>query len=46
MAKSKTRRTLANTRGQEKSRRAKPLVLKAGATRKRTPYKYGGESNK
>lgn len=43
---SKERRTLTNTRGQTPNRRPKPLVAKAGATRRRTPYKYGGETNK
>lgn len=27
-------------------RRAKPLVAKAGMTRKRTPYKCGGKASK
>lgn len=29
-----------------KARRPKPLIAKAGATRKRTPYKCGGKANK
>lgn len=43
---SKQRRSLATTKGTVPSRRVKPMVLKAGATRRRTPYKYGGKTNK
>lgn len=41
---SKSHRSLATTKGKDNSRRAKPLVSKAGVDRKRTPYKYGGKS--
>lgn len=37
------RRSLKTTKARDTSRRAKPLVAKAGATRSRTPYKYGGK---
>lgn len=40
------RRSLATTKGRDTSRRAKPMVIKAGATRKRTAYKCGGEKDK
>lgn len=40
---SKNRRSLATTKGQDVSRRAKPLVAKAGVDRRRTPYKHGGK---
>jgi hypothetical protein len=43
------RRTLANTKATYTATnrsRSKPMVAKAGATRKRTPYKYGGKVNK
>lgn len=39
-------RSLATTKGKDTSRRAKPLVAKAGLTRSRTPYKNGGKCNK
>ena len=41
---SKTRKSLAITKGKDISRRAKPLIAKAGIDRNRTPYKYGGKS--
>lgn len=37
----KKRRSLETTRG-----RSKPLVAKAGATNRRTPYKCGGNAKK
>lgn len=37
------RRSLETTKGRDVSRRPKPMVAKAGATRRRTPYKYGGK---
>lgn len=40
---SKTRKSLATTKGKDTYRRAKPMVAKAGITRKRTPYKDGGK---
>lgn len=40
------KKSLENTRPNNNQRRAKPMVVKAGATRRRTPYKYGGEINK
>ena len=40
----KNRKSLSTTKGKDVSRRAKPLVSKAGVDRKRTPYKYGGKS--
>lgn len=39
----KTRKSLATTKSKDTSRRPKPMVAKAGATRKRTPYKDGGK---
>ena len=41
---SKTRKSLATTKGKDTSRRSKPLIAKAGIDRNRTPYKYGGKS--
>lgn len=41
-----TKRTLSNTKGLDNKRRAKPLVTKAGLTKSRTPYKYGGKKSK
>ena len=41
---SKTRKSLSTTKGKDISRRAKPLISKAGIDRNRTPYKYGGKS--
>ena len=38
------RKSLFTTKGKDVSRRAKPLISKAGIDRKRTPYKYGGKS--
>ena len=43
---SNKKRSLATTKGKDISRRAKPLVAKAGLTRSRTPYKNGGKCNK
>lgn len=40
---SKTRKSLETIKGRDISRRPKPMVAKAGATRKRTPYKDGGK---
>lgn len=40
---SKNRRSLSTTKGKDTSRRAKPLIAKAGVDRKRTPYKCGGK---
>ena len=37
------RKSLEATGGREGSRRPNPRVAKAGATRKRTPYKDGGK---
>ena len=37
------RKSLETTKGRDVSRRPKPMVAKAGATRKRTPYKDGGK---
>lgn len=42
----KKRKSLTTTKGQTKTGRAKPLVAKAGATRRRTPYSYGGKVEK
>lgn len=36
-------RSLETTKGKDVSRRPKPMVAKAGATRRRTPYKDGGK---
>ena len=41
---SKTRKSLSTTKGKDISRRAKPLIVKDGIDRNRTPYKYGGKS--
>ena len=41
---SKTRKSLATTKGKDASHRAEPLIAKAGIDRNRTPYKYGGKS--
>lgn len=43
---SKTRKSLAITKGKDASRRAKPLVVKGGLTKSRTPYKNGGKISK
>lgn len=43
---SNNKRSLENTKGKDVSRRAKPLVAKAGLDRKRTPYKCGGKIRK
>ncbi len=37
------RRSLETTKGKQSSHRPKPMVVKAGATRRRTPYKDGGK---
>ena len=37
------RRSLETTKGKDVSRRPKPMVAKAGITRKRPPYKDGGK---
>ena len=39
------RKSLETSKPRNNQRRAKPMVIKAGATRRRTPYKYGGEVN-
>ena len=39
---SKTRKSLATTKGKDTSRRAKPLVAGAGYMGGRKPYKCGG----
>lgn len=43
---SNNKRSLENIKGKDVSRRAKPLVAKAGFTRSRTPYKCGGKVRK
>lgn len=43
---SKNRISLATTKGKDNSRRAKPLVVKGGLTKSRTPYKNGGKISK
>lgn len=43
---SKNRRSLATTKGKDNSHRAKPLVVKGGLTKSRTPYKNGGKISK
>lgn len=45
-AMSKTRKSLATTKGKDTSRRAKPLVAGAGYMGGRKPYKCGGQVNK
>ena len=45
-AMSKTRKSLATTKGKDTSRRAKPLVAGAGYMGGRKPYKCGGHVNK
>ena len=37
------KKSLETARPKDNKRRAKPMVVKAGATRRRTPYKYGGQ---
>ena len=37
------RKSLETTKGKDVYRRPKPMVAKAGATRRRTPYKDGGK---
>lgn len=39
----KLRQGLDTIRGLEDSGRAKPFILKAGLTKSREPYKYGGK---
>ena len=43
---SKTRKSLATTKGKDTSRRAKPLVTGAGYMGKRKPYQNGGKIDK
>ena len=43
---SKTRKSLATTKGKDISRRAKPLVAGAGYMGGWKPYKCGGQVNK
>lgn len=43
---SKTRKSLAMTKGKDTFHRAKPLVAGAGYIGRRKPYKYGGQVNK
>ena len=43
---SKTRKSLSTTKGKDSSHRAKPLVVKGGLTKSRTPYKNGGKVSK
>ena len=43
---SKTRKSLATTKGKDTSRRAKPLVAGAGYMGGRKPYQNGGKVNK
>ena len=43
---SKTRKSLAMTKGKDISHRAKPLVAGAGYIGGRKPYKCGGQVNK
>lgn len=43
---SNQRRSLTNTKPRDNRQRSKPLVAKAGVTRRRTPYKCGGKVNK
>ena len=45
-AMSKTRKSLATTKGKDTSHRAKPLVAGAGYMGGRKPYKCGGQVNK
>lgn len=40
---SNKRRSLETTKGKEVFLRPKPMVAKAGSTRRRTPYKDGGK---
>lgn len=40
------KKSLENTKPKNNQRRSKPMIAKAGATRRRTPYKYGGQTNK
>lgn len=43
---SKTRKSLATTKGKDASHRAKPLVAGAGYMGKRKPYQNGGKVSK
>lgn len=40
------KKSLETTRPDNNQRRSKPMVAKAGVTRRRTPYKYGGKVDK
>ena len=43
---SKTRKSLATTKGKDTSHRAKPLVAGAGYMGRRKPYQNGGKISK
>lgn len=40
------KKSLQTTKPVDKSRRAKPLVVKGGLTKSRTPYRCGGKASK
>lgn len=40
------RQSLQDAKPKVNQRRSKPLVAKAGVTRRRTPYKCGGKASK
>lgn len=40
------KKSLENTKPKNNKHRSKPLIAKAGITRRRTPYKCGGKVNK
>ena len=40
---SKRRKSLATTKGKDTSHKVKPLVIKGGLTKSRTPYKNSGK---
>lgn len=40
------KKSLENARPKNNQRRSKPMIAKAGVTRRRTPYKYGGKVDK
>ena len=40
------KKSLETTRPNNNQRRSKPMVAKAGVTRRRTPYKCGGKVDK
>lgn len=42
----KTNNQPIKVRSAEESNRAKPAIIKAGLTKERTPYKYGGKKRK